>query len=458
VSDMGSMNGILVNGALANRHRLSPGDRIEFPDCGGVRLIFDPGALGGGSLFLSHIHQLEDAASSEFERVRLLLDFSHEIRGADIYEEVLHSLIEMAMRLTGSTSALLWTRPDGSWQPACAGGKDPGAAVVTTAHLEECARTRAGFVRWSLEPGLALYALPVRETRLQALSSSVTALPAKVTNILTLVGPAAPATPPTAELLYRLAGEAAQLLDRAQQVRRQQEARVYEREMALAAEIQQALMASPMPRVPFATVAGFSRACQQIGGDFYDAVAGHDEIAWVLADISGKGAAAALLAGSLQGLVHSQLLDRRPLTAIASTVNQYLLQRLRGEKYATMVLARLAPNGQLELVNCGHPPPLLAGSDGAVSELTSCNLPVGLIAEAEYQAQHLRLTAGDRLLLSSDGVTEAANAAGDMFGDQRLQALARTGASLDDIARALLAFTTGNHLADDCTLLSIAYR
>lgn len=473
LSDIGSTNGIFVNGALVTSHRLAPGDRIEFPNCAGVHIVFEPAAAEGASLFLTHIHQMEETASSEFERVRLLLDFSHRVQGADVLGEVLSSTLEMALRLTGADGAFVWLRGgDGRLALACgrdpAGAAEPDPARISPARLEEAGHCRSAYLQWPSPTGGEIYGIPLPEPRMQALSGVVTALPAVILGVLALVVPPGQAAAGLKrELLHMLAGEVAQLVSRAQQIRHQEEAHTYEQEMALAAEIQQALMASSLPELPFAQVRGHSRACKQIGGDFFDAVArpGGAELAVVLADVSGKGASAALLASSLQGLVHAQLLAGAPLADIAATANRFILQRLHGEKYATLVIVRIARDGGMEWLNCGHPPPLLLlpsapGERGGARcvALEAHDMPVGLLPAADYSAHRRGLDRGARLLLVTDGATEAQNPKGEMFGEARLEALASQLAGLEQIAAAVNYFTGGAPLADDCTLVDITYR
>jgi sigma-B regulation protein RsbU (phosphoserine phosphatase) len=174
----------------------------------------------------------------------------------------------------------------------------------------------------------------------------------------------------------------------------------------------------------------------------------------VFADVSGKGISAAIVAATLQGIVHSQFLARQPLSAIAAVVNSFLYTRKVG-KYATMVLLKFFPDGNLEYMNCGHIPPF-AILGPRIQRLEESGLVVGLIAGAAYRSAHYKLQLGERLLVVSDGVTEAEDIEGNQFGDSGLEVVANLenlSAILDHVRR----FHAPNPSQDDCALLEIEY-
>jgi phosphoserine phosphatase RsbU/P len=119
------------------------------------------------------------------------------------------------------------------------------------------------------------------------------------------------------------------------------------------------------------------------------------------------------------------------------------------------VVARLLSNGELELMNCGHVPPLLVSGDKVI-KLEEGNLPVGLVPMAEFQVSRIQLKPGDRLLLVTDGVTEAEDAAGEFFGNERLEECCPGG--FDAVEKAVTAFRGETALTDDCTITELIYR
>ena len=258
------------------------------------------------------------------------------------------------------------------------------------------------------------------------------------------------------DILLAIAHEAASLVENARLVQAEEAARRYQQELAIAASIQQGLMAVTIPEVPFARLSGRNLSCKEIGGDFFDAVNTEDGLTVVLADVSGKGVSAALLASTLQGMIYSHLIARMPLTEIVAAVNRFFTHKHIGEKYATVIIARIRQDGELEYVNCGHVPPLLVCNHEIIRP-SHGNLPVGLLADAVYESDRYNLHPGDRLVLVTDGVTEAENLSGDFFDNERLEAVAAKNGNLDDIFAAVADFCAGTPLNDDCTVVEMLY-
>jgi serine phosphatase RsbU (regulator of sigma subunit) len=226
-------------------------------------------------------------------------------------------------------------------------------------------------------------------------------------------------------------------------------------ELTIAADIQQRLMRMTVPDVSYADVKAVSHACKDIGGDFFDLIHTGNGLSLVVADVSGKGVSAAVVAAILQGMLYSQLARDSPLSEMIAAVNRFLCDKVSGQKFATLVVARLAPNGELELINCGHVPPIII-SGGTARTVEEGNLPVGLISVAEFQATRLQLSPGDRLLLVTDGVTEAENSEGEFFGTDRLLLCGCGG--FGAIERAVTEFRGNMPLYDDCTITEMVYR
>jgi serine phosphatase RsbU (regulator of sigma subunit) len=256
------------------------------------------------------------------------------------------------------------------------------------------------------------------------------------------------------ELMRTIAREAAALVDNAQLAAIEDQARQHKEELQIAAAIQQGLMAVNIPTFPFADVQGHSVACSAVGGDFFDVISGEDMLNVALVDVSGKGISAAILAATLQGMLYVQLQAQQSLEAIALATNQYLCQKNVG-KYATMLLLRLHEDGTLEYMNCGHIQPRVC-SDAGVSRLDTANLPVGLIDAAEYETGVTRLHAGSRVVLVSDGFTEAENPQGEFFGEERLDSAALC-MELPRMLQGMADFCAGHPATDDCTIVHVTY-
>ncbi|MEI9979535.1 MAG: SpoIIE family protein phosphatase [Edaphobacter sp.] len=256
------------------------------------------------------------------------------------------------------------------------------------------------------------------------------------------------------QLLDTIAAEAATLLHNALLAQEESKARHAREELLVAANIHSSLMAMKLPVLPYAEIHARSVPCLAIGGDFYDAVALDDCVCVTVADVSGKGVSAAIVAATLQGIIHSQFLAGRSLPEIATIVNQFLVTRNVG-KYATMILLKLFPDGRIEHMNCGHLQPLVVRGT-QIRRLEEANVVVGLLHDVTYASTHDVLQPGEKILLATDGITEAEDPAGNQFGDTGLNAIVHY-EGVDAIIAHVADFQAPNDAQDDCTLLEIRY-
>jgi serine phosphatase RsbU (regulator of sigma subunit) len=256
------------------------------------------------------------------------------------------------------------------------------------------------------------------------------------------------------QLLDTIATEAAALLQNALLAEAEYKSRRTREELAIASKIHNGLMSITLPEVPYALLQAKSISCYEIGGDFYDALALDDCVCVALADVSGKGVPAAIVAAIMQGIIHAQLLSGQSLPDIAALLNQFLCTRNVG-KYATMVLLKLFPDGRVEYMNCGHIQPLLI-HNGKVSRLEESNLIVGLLPGATYSSTNYTMKPGERILLATDGLVEAENNDGEPFGDTRLSEVV-VKKDLNGILEDVGKFQANNEAQDDCTVVEVQY-
>jgi phosphoserine phosphatase RsbU/P len=266
------------------------------------------------------------------------------------------------------------------------------------------------------------------------------------------------------QILDALAVEAASILDNARLVEYERQRQRLEQELAIARDIQQALLPRGFRDFPHLTVSGINLPCLSVGGDYFDVFPmSDDRTAFLIADVSGKGLGAALLTTMLQGALSGMTMGADPVR-VFNHINNFLCEHSEVGRYATMFFGVLSRNGDLEYINAGHPSPLLLRRGDFAEPFTEGSYPVGLIPSADYQASRVRLEAGDTLVLFSDGVTEAADVGDEMFGVPRLrEALAgRHDAPLDHLQKAVFDsvenFTRGASQADDITVLFVRYR
>jgi sigma-B regulation protein RsbU (phosphoserine phosphatase) len=202
---------------------------------------------------------------------------------------------------------------------------------------------------------------------------------------------------------------------------------IMKRDLEIAREIQGWLVPSAPPLVSNAEIAFWTRPQNSVAGDYYDAFyplndgASNGKLMLVMADVAGKSVPAALLMATLQASLRTLASERRPLVELAERLNQYACgHSLDGQRFTTAVIAEYDPaTRQLEYVNAGHNAPVLRRSNGGVERLPSSNLPLGISPDHSFSASVVRLQSGDTLVLFTDGVVEAFNAAGEEYSDGR---------------------------------------
>lgn len=197
-------------------------------------------------------------------------------------------------------------------------------------------------------------------------------------------------------------------------------------ELAVGRAVQMALLPERGPEVPGWDVWMYTRPANDVGGDLVDHLPSRqDRVALVLGDVTGKGLGAALLMAKLQSTIRAIVPDFEDLPSLGARVNRILCRDGIPGRFATLVLLEVsASSGEVRVLNCGHMSPMFLRG-GEAAELEPAALPLGIMPDAEYVEQSLELEPGGVLLVYSDGVTEAFNASGECFGDERLRRLWR---------------------------------
>ena len=484
IEDLGSKHGTFVNGERIQRQKLERGDRLEFGARDSAYILFNPAHATSNTAreFLSQISVIGGIKpeTTELETLRLFLEAARKLNTAGVLDEILITMLDVTLELTKAERAYVFLKDEDGNLSLKAGRnskKEPLLDDKTISHsiLEESMRSNSEFLLTDTSQSLDLsgrqsivaydlrtvVCIPLRKLQLQQTRDAQTPAPgiaAQAMGVLYVDSRFASRdiSDISRDILHAIATEAASLIENARLVQAEEEARRYQQELSIAASIQQLLMQVKIPEVPFARLRGRNLSCKEIGGDFFDAVNTKEGLAVVLADVSGKGVSAALLASTLQGMIYSHLSAGMPLLDVVSAVNRFFTDKLVGEKYATMLLVRLRRDGELEYVNCGHVPPLLVCA-GEVIRPTHGNVPVGLLADATFESATCQMKSGDRFILVTDGVTEAENAMGDFFEDFRLEAAACKSPTLEGIFSAVTEFCAGNPLSDDCTVVELCY-
>lgn len=208
----------------------------------------------------------------------------------------------------------------------------------------------------------------------------------------------------------------------------------FESQIRIAQEVQSRLLPTKAPDIPGHAVAGLCIPTLRIGGDYYDALELPDgRWALIVADVAGKGIAAALVMSAFRALVRDHLARGLALADVVGAVNRRLPESLAGAVFVTAFFAVLDPaTGRLESINAGHNPPFITragtggtnGDPGRIEWLDRGGAVLGPFADATYEVGETRLGPGDGLVLYTDGVVESADQARRDFGAERLAAVA----------------------------------
>src|SRR6202161_3129587 len=385
--DQGSKHGTFVNGERIQRQKLERNDRLEFGARDSAYILFNPAHNTSNTAreFLSQISGIQiKQEATDLEKLTLFLEAARKLNTAGVLDEILMTMLDVTLQLTRAERAYVFLKDEEGKLRLAAGRnskKEPLLDDKTISHsiLEESLRSNSEFLVKDTSESLDLagrqsivaydlrtvICIPLRMMQVHSTRGAQTPVPegstAEATGVLYVDSRFASRdiSGVDEDILHVIATEAASLIENARLVQAEEEARRYQQELSIAASIQQRLMKVKIPEVPFARMDGRNLQCKEIGGDFYDAVNTKDGLAVVLADVSGKGVSAALLASTLQGMIYSQLVAGMPLLEVVTAVNRFFTEKMGGEKYATLLLVRLRDDGDLEYVNCGHVQPLL---------------------------------------------------------------------------------------------------
>jgi sigma-B regulation protein RsbU (phosphoserine phosphatase) len=259
------------------------------------------------------------------------------------------------------------------------------------------------------------------------------------------------------ETLQRRAAEEVHSSEMAHQLRQQ------EQEIEEARKIQQGFLPKEIPQVRGYEISAAWQPAHVVGGDYFDAMRlGEDTLALCIADVAGKGMPAALLMSNLQATVRGLASMTMHPEELCVRANHLISQNIAEDRFITFFYGLLdAPHRTLRYANAGHNPPVVLRRDGACERLTKGGGVLGIFAHQAYEQGEISLESGDRVVLFTDGVTEALNCENEEFGEERLLRLLTESHGLrvsqiqERILGAVSAFTGGN-FQDDATLMILA--
>lgn len=238
---------------------------------------------------------------------------------------------------------------------------------------------------------------------------------------------------------------------------------VQEEELERAREIQEALLPKVIPQVNGFQIAATWEPARTVGGDYFDVIPlAKQKLGICIADVVGKSVPAALLMANVQASVRAFASESASPAWLCDRVNAVLCANLVPEKFVTLFYGVLdAEKKTVEYTCAGHPPPLLKRASGSVQLMENGGAVLGMFPHWQYENSLVQLAPGDRLLLFTDGITEACKADGEQLGEERLMHLLEKLAAEPPPAlnRRLLESVKsfgGSHLQDDVTLIAIA--
>lgn len=487
VEDTGSRHGVWVNGKRVARHELANSDRIEFGVPDSYQLVF---TADGGELAQAAEQTLmgtPGGPGANLAKLRAILEVARTLQTGFSIEDVLNAVVDAALAITGTERGFLLLRSGLELETRVARGRqgtplDPADLTVPRRVIRRALDERRDLFSMNFDPHAAgaasqsLADLELRSCICVPLVRIQTGVP-QTTSLLSTSGEtigvlymdsrmvAADLAGGNRELLQSLAIEASTVLENARLLDEERVKQKMEEELRVARDIQQSLLPAALPVDGWFRVAGSSVPSHEVGGDWFDVIrVGPDRWSALAADVSGKGVSSALLASLLQGgfLAIAGTVDG--MEERFSALNHFLNERTRGEKYATIFYCAVERSGTLHYINAGHCAPLLVTPDGTLRTLDPTGLPVGLIDPAEYQMETAALQPGDKVVIYTDGITEAQSTAGEFFGRRRLREVVRANAARGcaevhaAVRAAVSEFTADAPQADDLTLVVIEYQ
>ena len=492
IEDLESLHGVRVNEVKVDKERrLAVGDVVDFGLEDGYRLIIVEKSEAEIRRLMGRMPGASDAHSgTELSKLRALTEVARSLEHALSTQDVLGTVIEAALTITGCERGFLLL--DREKKLFVELGRDQNGRQLDGTHLQvpldliqRALRERKELLSFQFDPmadfsgrfndsmqGLDLRSvlcvplLSLRgavgtETMAATMDDTVGLIymDSRVIEVSNQQG--------NRELLQTLALEASTILENSRLLEQERKRHKLDQELALARNIQANLLPRHLPKEGFLEAVGSSIPTHQVGGDFYDVLKRPDG-AWMaaVADVSGKGVGAALLASLLQGVMLEAASAGASLDDWMPRLNRFLLERTAGEKYATIFACTLSPSGEFRFVNAGHSRPFVLHADSigpTLDVLDQDGFPVGLLEMASYEVNCVQLQHGDTVVLFSDGVEEASRGPKDFFGRERIAAAVLANARLplqglhDKLRAALADFVGTAEPHDDATLLLLRY-
>jgi sigma-B regulation protein RsbU (phosphoserine phosphatase) len=487
VEDLDSRHGVFVNGQRVKRHKLTDADRIDFGFQDSYRLVF---TLEDDEIrrFMEQMSTQAAAGATNLSKLRSLVEVARALQSSLSTQDVLAAVVDAALSVTGAERGFLLLKNNEELDVSVARDRR-GAALgpedlgVPRTLIHRALRTRRDMLSMTFDPlgegGIrpemsvadlelrSVVCVPLIHVRTGSMQDTIAQSLNDTVGVLYMDsrGSAADLSLGNREILQTLALEASTILENARLLEEERGKRHLEEELDLARTIQQGLLPNDLPSKGWFRAAGSSITSRQVGGDYFDVhPAGPDAFACVIADVSGKGVSAALLAALLQGAFLLASEGPAQIENVMSSINRFLTERAKGEKYATVFYCTVDRSGELRWSNAGHPKPILVRANSDLISLDSTGLPLGMLEVASYEVKSMQLQPGDKVVLYSDGLSEAESEDGEFFDRKGFRETLRANALLgcvefhSKLVEAVEDFSEGAELADDITTLVLEYQ
>lgn len=492
IEDLGSRHGLTVNGERVDTRRLVVGDRIGFGVEDSYHLtVCEKGGLEGP--LLNRVSRLSQRPSrtGALGRLAAVLDIARSMEVSEGVDPVFEAVVEAALKIARADRAFLLLRDEeGGLQVKVArdsagGSREPGELTIPRSIIADALDRRrglfsmtsgelAGTEALSLDsaapegvPPSAL-CVPILRIRVGASSETTVISPRRDTlGVLYMdtLHTGAKMAVRNQALLQALAIEISTVLENARLIEEERGKRRLEHEIQMARGIQRALLPKALPTNGWLVARGHCESSSQLGGDYYDLMqVAPGKWAAVVADVSGKGIAASILASLLQGAFFLGSGLEVPLSRTLGRINRYLCERSLRARFATVFVLVIDECGSVRWSNAGHCPAILVRASGQLERLEPGSRPVGLFRDAQFAEDACQLLPGDKLVIYTDGLTELRGPDGEEFGDRGLAEAVAAAASLsaaelfDELLARVRERAGAEPLKDDLTLLTLGYH
>ena len=234
-----------------------------------------------------------------------------------------------------------------------------------------------------------------------------------------------------------------------------------EEDLKLAAKIQKGLLPEPHFHFGGWEVAYHYEPAGVVSGDYCDLITAESgDFYFILGDVSGKGVAASMLMAHLQAMFRTLIPMGLPLPELVERASRVFCESTLPTHFATLVCGKVSPSGEVEVCNAGHLPPLLIGRS-EILPIDPTGLPLGAFCDEQFATSRVRVEPGQAILLYTDGLSEARDESGRMYGSDRILGLAhgrqgiRPQGLIDVCLKDLAAFRKGIPAGDDLTIMAV---